>query len=145
MTERADAVVVGARCAGSAAAIALARAGRSVIALDRVAFPADTISTHLLFPGGVAELARLGAYQRVAALGAPPLTSALVAGAGLAPVAPFHPVDGIGHGWCVRRPGLDAALVARPPGSLGPTSAASRVAGRRTSPAAVGTGPTPRR
>ena len=111
MIERADAVVVGARCAGSAVATALARAGRSVVALDRVAFPADTISTHLLFPGGVAELARVGAYERVAALGAPPLTSALVAGAGYAPVAPFRPVAGIGHGWCVRRPGLDAALV----------------------------------
>ena len=111
MSERADAVVVGARCAGSAVATALARAGRTVVALDRVAFPADTISTHLLFPGGVAELARLGAYSRVAALGAPPLTHALVAGAGLAPRAPFHAVDGVDHGWCVRRPGLDAALV----------------------------------
>ena len=112
MSERVDAVVVGARCAGSAAATALARAGRSVVALDRVAFPADTISTHLLFPGGVAELARLGAYERVAALGAPPLTHALVAGAGFAPRARFHAVDGVDHGWCVRRPGLDAALVA---------------------------------
>ena len=112
MTERADAVVVGARCAGSAVAIALARAGRSVVALDRVAFPADTISTHLLFPGGVAELARLGAYDRVRKLGAPPLHQGMVGGAGLQPVAPFTPVDGIDHGWCVRRPGLDAALVA---------------------------------
>ena len=111
MTEHVDAVVVGARCAGSAAATALASAGRSVIALDRVAFPADTISTHLLFPGGVAELARLGAYERVAELGAPPLTSALVSGGGFAPSARFRDVDGVAHGWCVRRPGLDAALV----------------------------------
>jgi flavin-dependent dehydrogenase len=109
--EQVDAIVVGARCAGSATAIALARAGRRVVALDRAAFPADTLSTHLLFPGGVVELARLGAYERVRALGAPPLRQALVGGAGLQPIAPFTPIDGIDHGWCVRRPGLDAALV----------------------------------
>ena len=102
-----DAVVVGARCAGSAAATALARAGRSVVVLDRVSFPADTISTHLLFPSGVAELETLGALDRVRALGAPPLERALVAGAGVSASAPFS----TGHGLCVRRPGLDAALV----------------------------------
>ncbi len=57
MTEHVDAIVVGARCAGSAAATALARAGRRVVALDRARFPADTLSTHLLFLGGVVELA----------------------------------------------------------------------------------------
>jgi menaquinone-9 beta-reductase len=106
-----DAVVVGARCAGSAAAIALARAGRRVVALDRARFPSDTISTHLLFPGGVAELQRLGALERVRALGAPEMPEALVAGAGLAPRGRFTPVDGIDHALCVRRTGLDAALV----------------------------------
>ena len=94
-TERADVVVVGARCAGSAAAIALARAGRRVVVLDRVSFPADTISTHLLFPSGVAELARLGALERVRALGAPPLPTALVAGAGVSPSAAFSEADGL--------------------------------------------------
>ena len=111
MSERADAVVVGARCAGSAAAIALARAGRRVVALDRVSFPADTISTHLLFPSGVAELDALGALGAVRALGPPPLRSALVGGAGFEAQAPFTPDDGIDHALCVRRPGLDAALV----------------------------------
>ena len=111
MSERCDAVVVGARCAGSAAAIALARSGRRVVALDRAAFPADTISTHLLFPSGVAELKRLGALERVRALGAPPLRDALVGGAGVEPRASFTPVDGVDHGLCVRRTGLDAALV----------------------------------
>jgi menaquinone-9 beta-reductase len=106
-----DAVVVGARCAGSATAIALARAGRRVVALDRARFPSDTISTHLLFPGGVAELQRLGALERVRALGAPEMPEALVAGAGLAPRGRFTAVDGIDHALCVRRTGLDAALV----------------------------------
>ena len=53
--------MVGARCAGSAAATALARAGRHVVAVDGARFPSDTLSTHLIFAGGVAELEALGA------------------------------------------------------------------------------------
>jgi flavin-dependent dehydrogenase len=109
--EHADAIVVGARCAGSAAAIALARAGRRVVALDRVRFPADTISTHLLWPAGVAELQALGALERVRALGAPELPHALAGAGDLAVRGGYTPVDGIDHALCVRRPGLDAALV----------------------------------
>ena len=110
--ERADVVIVGARCAGSAAAIGFARAGRRVVALDRVTFPADTISTHLLWPGGVAELQALGALDRVRALGAPPLPRALAGAGELVIRSDFTPVDGIDYALCVRRPGLDAALVA---------------------------------
>ena len=109
--ERADAIVVGARCAGSAAAIALARAGRRVVALDRVSFPADTISTHLLWPGGVAELQALGALERVRALGAPPLPRALAGAGDVIVRGTYSPVDGIDYALCVRRPGLDSALV----------------------------------
>jgi flavin-dependent dehydrogenase len=109
--ERVDAIVVGARAAGSAAAIALARAGRRVVALDRARFPSDTLSTHLLFAGGVAELARVGALDRVEALGAPRLGEALMGGAGITVRARCTPVDGIDYSMCVRRPGLDAALV----------------------------------
>lgn len=109
--ERADAVVVGARCAGSAAAIALAEAGRCVVALDRAAFPADILSTHLLFAGGVAELAAIGALERVETTGAPRMPVALMAGGGLTVTARYTPVDGIDYGLCVRRTGLDAALV----------------------------------
>ena len=109
--ERADVVVVGARCAGSAAATAFARAGRKVVALDRVAFPADTISTHLIWPGGVAEIAALGALERVEALGAPPMPTAFAAGSGLEISGGYTAVDGIDYALCVRRPGLDAALV----------------------------------
>jgi menaquinone-9 beta-reductase len=107
-----DAVIVGARAAGSAAAIALARAGRSVIALDRARFPSDTLSTHLLFPGGVAELQALGALDRVRELGAPPMPAALVGAAGMTATGAYTPIDGIAHALCVRRKGLDAALVA---------------------------------
>ena len=110
--ERADAVVVGSRCAGSATAIALARAGRRVVALDRASFPADTISTHLLWPGGVAELQALGALERVREIGAPPLPQALAGAGDITVRGTYTSVDGIDYALCVRRPRLDAALVA---------------------------------
>ena len=110
--EHADAVVVGARPAGAATAAALARAGRRVVALDRARFPSDTLSTHLLFAGGVAELARAGALARVEELGAPRMPEALMGGAGVEVRARYTSVEGIDYGLCVRRPGLDAALVA---------------------------------
>ncbi|MEV5650860.1 FAD-dependent monooxygenase [Nocardia sp. NPDC052254] len=104
-------VVVGARCAGSAAAIAFARAGRRVVMLDSAGFPSDTLSTHLLWPAGVAEVAALGALDRVRGLGAPALRVAYAAGAGLVVRAPFTAVEGIDYAMCVRRTGFDAALV----------------------------------
>ena len=42
--------------------------------MDRARFPSDTLSTHLLFAGGVAELEALGARERVEALGSPRLS-----------------------------------------------------------------------
>lgn len=108
-----DVVVVGARCAGTSTATAFARAGRRVVALDAARFPSSTISTHLLWAGGVAELDRMGARERVEACGAPrlPIGYASVPGA---PVvrATYTPVEGIDYGLCVRRKTLDAALVA---------------------------------
>ncbi|MFE3542625.1 NAD(P)/FAD-dependent oxidoreductase [Nocardia sp. NPDC059177] len=109
--ESADVVVVGARCAGSATALTLAAAGRRVIVLDAAALPSDTLSTHLLWPAGVAELQRLGVLAEVAALGAPRLTHAYAEGAGFGIGSVFPPVDGIDYAMCVRRTGLDGVLV----------------------------------
>lgn len=103
--------MVGARCAGSAAALTLARLGRRVVALDAARFPSDTLSTHLLWPSGLAEIQRLGALPAVAAIGAPKLTHAMAAISGYKVAARFAPVEGIDHAMCVRRTGLDAALV----------------------------------
>jgi flavin-dependent dehydrogenase len=109
--ESADVVIVGARCAGSAAAIALAREGRRVIALDRAAFPSDTLSTHLFFPSHFAELARLGALERVEALGAPHHLQGGLHAKGIAVQGRYNAQEGLEYGGCVRRPGLDLALV----------------------------------
>ena len=110
--EHVDAVVVGGRCAGAAAGIALARAGRRVVVLDRAQFPSDTLSTHLLFPAGLAEVKALGAYERVMATGAPEHREASVGGGGFHAQSPYSPNNGVAHGACIRRSGFDAALAA---------------------------------
>ena len=58
MSKEYDAIVVGARCGGSPTAMLLARAGYSVLLVDRASFPSDTMSTHFVHPPGVAALAR---------------------------------------------------------------------------------------
>jgi 2-polyprenyl-6-methoxyphenol hydroxylase-like FAD-dependent oxidoreductase len=109
--EETDVVIVGSRCAGSAAAIALARRGHRVIALDGASFPSDTLSTHLFWPSTWAEIDRVGALARVRALGAPEHTHAGVLGGGVTVLGPYHATEGIDYGSSVRRTGLDMALV----------------------------------
>jgi 2-polyprenyl-6-methoxyphenol hydroxylase-like FAD-dependent oxidoreductase len=70
---RYDAIVVGARCAGSPTAMLLARKGYRVLVVDRATFPSDTISTHLVHPPGVAALQRWGLLDRLVATGCPPI------------------------------------------------------------------------
>jgi 2-polyprenyl-6-methoxyphenol hydroxylase-like FAD-dependent oxidoreductase len=66
-----DAVIVGARCAGAATAMLLARAGMNVLAIDRQAYGSDTMSTHALMRTGVLQLERWGLLQAVMAAGTP--------------------------------------------------------------------------
>lgn len=111
MHERTDVVIVGSRCAGTAAAIAFAQRGRGVIALDGASFPSDTLSTHLFFPHHWTELEILGARDRVLRLGAPLHTRAGLAAPGVDVVGAFDTCGGQTFGSCVRRTGLDLALV----------------------------------
>ena len=73
MSQAYDAIVVGARCAGSPTAMLLARRGRRVLLVDQGTFPSDTISTHLIHPPGVASLERWGLLDTVSATGSPPI------------------------------------------------------------------------
>jgi len=66
-----DAIVVGARCAGSPTGMLLARKGYRVLLVDRATFPSDTVSTHLIHPPGVAVLRRWGLLDRLTATGCP--------------------------------------------------------------------------
>jgi flavin-dependent dehydrogenase len=65
-TDPYDAVVVGARPAGAATAMLLARAGLRVLLVDRSRQGADALSTHALMRGGVLQLARWGLLDEVA-------------------------------------------------------------------------------
>jgi len=105
-----DAIIVGARCAGSPTAMELARMGYRVLAVDRATFPSDTVSTHVLQPLAVAALTRWGLVDRLSATGCPaihtytfdfgPVTISGAPGTRDAPVA-----------YCPRRTVLDKLLV----------------------------------
>jgi flavin-dependent dehydrogenase len=71
--ERHDVVIVGARCAGAATALLLARRGLDVLVLDRARPGSDTLSTHALMRGGAVQLRRWGLLDRIAAAGTPPI------------------------------------------------------------------------
>jgi len=62
-----DAIIVGARCAGSPLAMLLARKGYRVLLLDKASFPSDTISTHHIHQPGVAHLKRWGLLDKLRA------------------------------------------------------------------------------
>ncbi|HVV36371.1 MAG TPA: NAD(P)/FAD-dependent oxidoreductase [Acidimicrobiales bacterium] len=66
-----DAIIVGARCAGSATAMLLARQGHSVLVVDRAEFPSDTFSTHFVTAPGTALLERWGVTPRLEERGVP--------------------------------------------------------------------------
>lgn len=66
-----DAIVVGARCAGSSTAMLLARKGYEVLLVDEAGFPSDTLSTHYIHQPGVAALNRWGLLERLVASGCP--------------------------------------------------------------------------
>ncbi|HYU90357.1 MAG TPA: NAD(P)/FAD-dependent oxidoreductase, partial [Gemmatimonadales bacterium] len=70
MTDRWDAVVVGAGPAGATTALLLARAGASVLLLDRARFPRDKACSEYLSPATTEILERLGADVLAAVEGA---------------------------------------------------------------------------
>lgn len=71
LPDRVDVLVVGARAAGAATALLLARAGAEVLVVDRAAPGADTRSTHALMRTGVVQLSRWGLLDRLVAAGTP--------------------------------------------------------------------------
>ncbi len=79
---RHDVVVVGARAAGAATALLLARLGHDVVVLDRAVFPADTLSTHQIARPGVVQLQRWGLLDTVLASGAPAIRTVSFTAAG---------------------------------------------------------------
>jgi flavin-dependent dehydrogenase len=112
MTDRRyDAIVVGARCAGSPSAMLLARKGYRVLLLDRARFPSDTVSTHLIHAPGVAALDRWGLRDRLAATGCPPVTSYSFDFGPLTLRGMPRPAGGTAAAYCPRRTVLDKLLI----------------------------------
>ena len=110
-TSRHDVVVVGARAAGAATAMRLARSGLDVLVVDRGAYGHDTLSTHALMRGGVLQLHRWGLLDRIVAAGTPPVRRATFRFAGdevTIPIEPAHDVDAL---YAPRRTVLDPILV----------------------------------
>jgi 2-polyprenyl-6-methoxyphenol hydroxylase-like FAD-dependent oxidoreductase len=106
-----DAIVVGARCAGSPTAMLLARKGYRVLLLDRSSFPSDIMSTHYIQPPGIESLKRWNLLDQVVATGCPLIRSLRF---DIGPIAlegfPICP-DGIEFACAPRRTVLDEILV----------------------------------
>jgi flavin-dependent dehydrogenase len=111
LSPRYDAVVVGARAAGAATAMLLARRGLRVLAVDRGAYGADTLSTHALMRAGVLQLVRWGLLDRIEAAGTPPVRRTVFHYVDEVVDVPIKPRDGVPALFAPRRTVLDRVLV----------------------------------
>ena len=106
-----DAIIVGARCAGAATAMLLARRGLRVLAIDRGRYGTDTLSTHALMRAGVVLLHRWGVLEGIQAAGTPLLRSTSFHYDDKVVAIPIKPKDGIQGLSAPRRTVIDAQLV----------------------------------
>ncbi len=102
-----DAIVVGARVAGSTTALLLAQKGYSVLVLDQDRFPSGTLSTHLFFSDTMDVFERIGVLDRVLNVDAPRLKRLRFPYVD----APFPCRNGRNFALCIRRQVLDGILV----------------------------------
>ncbi len=106
-----DAIVVGARCAGSPTAMLLARMGYRVLLLDKAGFPSDTLSSHYIQQPGVARLKRWGLLDKVVASNCPSSCQIVFDVGPFTLTATPPPVDAAACGYGPRRRVLDTILV----------------------------------
>jgi menaquinone-9 beta-reductase len=110
LDERYDVVVVGARCAGAATAMLLARRGMRVLLFDRDRRGADTLSTLALMRAGVLQLRRWGLLDQVRAAGTPAIRSTSFVYGDEEITVPIKPRDGVDALLAPRRTVLDVLL-----------------------------------
>jgi flavin-dependent dehydrogenase len=106
-----DVIVVGARAAGAATAMLLARSGLDVLVLERGALGADTLSTHAIMRGGVLQLSRWGVLDEMVAAGTPPVKRTTFSYSDASVVIDIKPSLGVDALYAPRRTVLDPALV----------------------------------
>jgi 2-polyprenyl-6-methoxyphenol hydroxylase-like FAD-dependent oxidoreductase len=106
-----DAIVVGARCAGSPTAMLLARKGYRVLLVDKAFFPSNTLSGHYIHQPGVALLKRWSLLDRVAASNCPPILKFTFDLGDFCLTGSAPPTEDVAEGYCPRRKVLDKILV----------------------------------
>ena len=105
-----DVVIAGARCAGAATALLLARQGARVLVLDQSRYGTDTLSTHALMRGAVLQLHSWGLLDRVIAAGTPPVRSTTFHLPSAVTAVQIKPRHGVAALYAPRRAVLDAIL-----------------------------------
>ncbi len=106
-----DVIIVGARCAGAATALLLARAGVRVLVIDKTAYGSDTLSTHALMRGAVMQLHRWGVLPHVQRAATPAVRTTLFDYGEQQVVVNIEPKNGVDALYAPRRTVLDRALV----------------------------------
>jgi flavin-dependent dehydrogenase len=106
-----DAIVVGARCAGAAAAMLLARKGYKVLLLDRARFPSDIPHGHFIHRQGPRRLKEWGLLDKIVATNCPPILTQLSDFDDFPLVGRDLVVDGVALGYGPRRKVLDKIMV----------------------------------
>jgi flavin-dependent dehydrogenase len=105
-----DVIVVGARCAGAALAMLVARQGAKVLLLDRSTFPSDIPHGHFVHRHGPRRLRSWGLLERVAVR--TPAVSRMVIDVGDFPLRVGNLIeDGLPWGYDPRRTTLDKILI----------------------------------
>ncbi|MFJ8747331.1 NAD(P)/FAD-dependent oxidoreductase [Embleya sp. NPDC127516] len=105
-----DVIVIGARCAGSPAAMLFARQGYRVLLLEKARFPQDTLSSHYIHQPGVALLERWGLLDALRDAGCRPIDHQSYEAPGVRLDGFSLPVDGQRTTYAPRRYVLDPIL-----------------------------------
>src|SRR5262245_52988386 len=106
-----DVIVVGARVAGAATAMLLARQGLRVLLVDRDRYGTDTLSTHALMRGSVFLLSRWGLLDRLVEAGTPPVRQTRFDYGTDSVTVGIKPTRGVEALYAPRRTVLDRVLV----------------------------------
>jgi flavin-dependent dehydrogenase len=107
-----DAIIVGARVAGSVTDMLLARKGCKVLLVDKASFPSDTVSTHYIHIAGISRLKQWGLLDRLVATGCPAVNDVEFDFGELRfSGSPTPSSDGVRDAYAPRRTVLDKLLV----------------------------------
>jgi 2-polyprenyl-6-methoxyphenol hydroxylase-like FAD-dependent oxidoreductase len=106
-----DVLIIGARVAGAATAMLLARAGVRVLVVDQSRAGSDTFSTHALMRGGVIQLSRWGLLDELRRAGTPPVRRTVVRYGSTEEIVEVAPIPHCDALYAPRRTVLDPLLV----------------------------------